>query len=82
MKKEKENSENKIGLPKIKHSHSQSLIKRHSQKEFTLRFTNEHMPAYDPSKDKFLNSYFDRQIRQKRVSESFKERKSVKTLPS
>ena len=40
------------------------------------------MPAYDPSKDKFLNNFFDRQIRQKRVSESFKERKAVKTLPS
>ena len=82
MRKEKGNSEHKIGLPKIIHSHSHSSIKRNSQKEFSLRFVNEHMPPYDPAKDKFLNSYFDRQIRQKRVSESYKERKSVKTLPS
>lgn len=82
MRNEKGHSEHKIGLPKILRSHSQSSVKRHSQKEFTLRFVNEHMPAYDPAKDKFLHNYFDRQIRQKRTSESYKEKKSVKTLPT
>jgi hypothetical protein len=40
------------------------------------------MPSYEPIKDKFLVSFFNRQERQRQLSESFKQKRSLKTLPS
>jgi hypothetical protein len=40
------------------------------------------MEHYDPAKDKYLHNFFEKQIRQRMVSENYKGRQSTKTLPA
>jgi len=67
-------------LPYIKESKSLPIIPQ--TKDFNLRLNNLIIPPYDPNKDKYLQNYFEKQIRHRQHSESFKVRKSIKTMPS
>ena len=77
-------------MPKIGASQSVAAVRSNIAKEaFSLRFVNDAMPTYDPSKDKFSNFYGkDGKVKSKgKFSSSSKSRarsnrSSMKTLPA
>jgi hypothetical protein len=77
-------------LPKIGASNSVAAVRSNIAKEaFSLRFVNDPMPAYNPSKDKFSNYYGkDGKIKGRGKPSSSgrsrvrSNRSSMKTLPA
>lgn len=72
----KEGTKQILQLPHIRPSRSLPAIR--PLKEFDLRCVNSRMKPYDPSNDKFLSQFFERQTRIRALS-SEPLQKSMKT---